>query len=58
MCETIPIKFDFEVYSDVTTAGKQMFLKSEEEKQLAKYPPNMTDRFLLLGLSKGAVIFL
>jgi hypothetical protein len=35
-----------------------MFLEAEKEKQLAKYPKNMTDRYLVLGLSKGAVAFL
>ena len=57
LCETIPINFDYEIYGDITTTGK-MFLEAEKEKQLAKYPQNMTDRFLVLGLSKGAVAFL
>jgi len=35
-----------------------MFIEAEKEAQMAKYPRNMTDRYLVLGLSKGAVVFL
>ena len=57
--ETIPPKFDVDIYNEASISNVKLINDAYEE-QLAKYPPESgkIDRFLALGLSKGSVIFL
>lgn len=57
LADTIPPNFDFETFSE-NTAGDHKKLEETYEKELAAHSDEVLDRFLVLGLSKGAVVFL
>lgn len=57
MSEIIPPKFDFEIDTE-TSAADNKHIEETYHKEMEKYPAELLDRFLVLGLSKGSVIFL
>ena len=53
----IPPKVDVEIFTE-SNDTKVSLLEEEQQNLLNKFPADKVDRFLVLGLSKGTVIFL
>ena len=53
-CETIPPKYDVENTNEDVNANQE----SLYNQNLNKYSQDLVQRFLVLGLSKGVVLFL
>lgn len=57
MCETVPPKYDVEIWNEHANSNDEPMLRFYN-KEYEKFASNLKHRFIVLGLSKGTVIFL
>ena len=55
-CQTIPPKFDTEIFTESSVVNFKL-IEESYMGQKNKYPEDLIDRFMAMGLSKGTVIF-